>query len=69
MFSGNAKRSSFFAWNVGERLVVYLAVCDLFLGTSHTLDHSYMMATKNNPPVSRAIKVIELNCCKPSVRL
>lgn len=43
---------SFWTWNVGERLVVYLAVCDLFFSISHSLDHAYMMATKINPPVS-----------------
>jgi hypothetical protein len=35
-------------------MVVYLAICDLFLGISHSLDHSYMLATRNFPPVSNA---------------
>ena len=35
---------------IGERLVVYLAACDLLFSISHSLDHGYMMATWNHPP-------------------
>ncbi|ELT98200.1 hypothetical protein CAPTEDRAFT_212407 [Capitella teleta] len=35
---------------IGERLVVYLAIYDLCFSISHSLDHSYMMATLSNPP-------------------
>ena len=31
---------------VGERLVVYLAACDLAWSISHTMDHAYMLAIK-----------------------
>ena len=34
----------------GERLVVYLALCDLLFSISHTLDHSYMTAIVGHPP-------------------
>lgn len=43
-------RLSFWKWNVGERMVVYLAICDLFMCISHTMDHAYMLAARNNPP-------------------
>ena len=34
----------------GERLVVYLAFCDLMLGISHSMDRAYMVATLAFPP-------------------
>jgi len=43
-------RLPFWRWNVGERFVVYLAVCDLLQGISHFLDHAYMLYAKDNPP-------------------
>jgi hypothetical protein len=43
---------SFWTWNVGERLVVYLAICDICYGISHTIDHTYVVFTKSNAPVS-----------------
>src|SRR6218665_2216517 len=43
-------RLPFRKWNVGERFVVYLSTCDLLQGTSHFLDHAYMLYTKDNPP-------------------
>ncbi len=35
---------------IGERLVVYLSVCDLLLSISHVQDHAYMLATSDHPP-------------------
>ena len=35
---------------IGERLVVYLALCDLMFSISHCLDHSYMVVTLDHPP-------------------
>ena len=35
---------------IGERLTIYLALCDLFYSLSHMLDHSYMMAVYGHPP-------------------
>jgi len=43
-------RQSFWKWSVGERLVVYLGVCDLCQGVSHLLDHAYIFHAKENPP-------------------
>ena len=40
----------FFQRSIGERLVLYLAVADVGHGISHSLDHSYMMATRYHPP-------------------
>ena len=40
----------FFQRSIGERLVFYLAVADVGQGISHSLDHSYMMATRYHPP-------------------
>ena len=34
----------------GERLVVYLGLCDLLFAISHTLDHATMLATLAFPP-------------------
>lgn len=35
---------------IGERLVFYLAVCDVCYCFSHILDHSYMLVTSYFPP-------------------
>jgi len=43
-------RQSFWKWNVGERLVVYMGVCDLCQGVTHLLDHAYIFHAKENPP-------------------
>lgn len=43
-------RRSLWSRPIGERLVVYLAVCDLMYSISHVLDHSYMLAVRGNPP-------------------
>ena len=40
----------FFKRPIGERLVVYLALCDLFFSIAHELDHTYMLTTKDHPP-------------------
>ena len=50
------RRWSFYKRNVGERLVVYLAASDLLIGISHILDHAYMLATKDHPPVRRTLR-------------
>ena len=36
--------------NIGQRLVIYLAICDLGWSTSHMMDHTYMFITKDHPP-------------------
>ena len=35
---------------IGERLVIYLAICDLGWSISHELDHAFMMALLDHPP-------------------
>ena len=35
---------------IGERLVIYLAVCDLLWSISHELDHASMTALLDHPP-------------------
>ena len=35
---------------IGERLTIYLALCDLSFSFSHILDHAYMTAVYDNPP-------------------
>lgn len=35
---------------IGERLVIYLATCDLLWSISHLLDHAYMLALNDHPP-------------------
>ena len=42
--------ASFSRRNIGERLVLYLAVCDMGFSVSHTMDHAYMLAVRNHPP-------------------
>ena len=39
-----------FARPIGERLVIYLATCNLLYCCSHIMDHSYMLAIRGNPP-------------------
>ena len=41
---------AFFARPVGERLLVYLALCNLLYNLSHIMDHAYMLAVRGNPP-------------------
>jgi hypothetical protein len=45
--------------------VVYLAASDLLLGISHMLDHSYMLATEDHPPVRKTQQdiLIAANSC------
>ena len=43
-------RESFWKWTIGERLVVYLACCDLCMSVSHMLDHIYIYSSKSQPP-------------------
>ena len=35
---------------IGERLVIYLAICDLGWSISHEMDHIYMIVTHDHPP-------------------
>lgn len=35
---------------IGERLAMYLAVCDLAWSVTHEMDHSYMIVTHDHPP-------------------
>ena len=42
--------NSFHNWNIGERLVIYLATTDLLTALSHINDHSYVLAKQRNPP-------------------
>ena len=42
--------NSFARWSLSERLVIYLAIADLCLGISHTLDHAYILYARSNPP-------------------
>ena len=51
-FSKANQRSanSFHNWNIGERLVIYLATTDLLTALSHINDHSYVLATQREPP-------------------
>ena len=46
----SASSGFFWEWNVGERLVVYLAICDFGMSTSHILDHAYIYHVKGHPP-------------------
>ena len=49
--SSPLKKVNFWKWPIGERLVVYLATCDLLMSVSHTMDHAYMLAVRDHPPV------------------
>ena len=44
------RNDSFFKWNIGERLVIYLAVTDLTYEISHIIDHKYVIYNQRNPP-------------------
>ena len=44
------RKKSFKKWNIGERLVVYLAIADMSLAISHIMDHAYVMYARINPP-------------------
>ena len=46
----SSHKAAFFKRPAGERLVVYLALCDLFFSTAHELDHIYMLVTTDHPP-------------------
>ena len=41
---------SFYSELIGERLVVYLAICDLLYSVSHSMDHVAMTILKEHPP-------------------
>ena len=41
---------SFWRCTTGERLVVYLSICDLFYSFSHGIDHAIIYATHNFTP-------------------
>ena len=45
-----SKSVSFWKRSIGERLTIYLAVCDLVQGVSHGTEHSYMLITKQHVP-------------------
>lgn len=49
--TGRRSIGSFWSWNIGERMVVYLAVCDLLFSISHVIDHAYIVAVHDHPPV------------------
>ena len=40
---------SFKKWNIGERLVIYLALTDMSFEVSHIMDHAYVMYARINP--------------------
>jgi len=42
--------SSFWKWNIGERMVVYLAMSDASMCISHMLDHAWIYHTHQFPP-------------------
>ena len=37
-------------WSISERLVIYLAIADTFVGLAHIPDHAYYLYAKTNPP-------------------
>ena len=37
-------------WSISERLVIYLAFADTFVGLAHILDHAYILFAKRSPP-------------------
>lgn len=43
-------KKNLFLRPIGERLVIYLAGCNLLYCMSHIMDHSYMFAVRGNPP-------------------
>ena len=40
----------FFDRPIGERLVIYLVICNLLYCISHIMDHSYMISVRGHPP-------------------
>ena len=42
-------KRNFYRWSRGERLVIYIAICDLAFSVTHTLDHAYILAAKAHP--------------------
>ena len=42
-------KKSFKKWNIGERLVIYLALTDMAFEVSHIMDHAYVMYARINP--------------------
>lgn len=54
-FTKDKKGKNFFKWGTSERLVVYLAVCDLLFNVSHTIDHAYIVATEVRSSSSVAV--------------
>ena len=37
-------------WSISERLVIYLAFADTFVGLAHILDHAYILFAERSPP-------------------
>lgn len=50
LYMARTTTGSFWACTIGERLVVYLSICDLGFSISHGLDHVIMFATKDHTP-------------------
>ena len=50
IFKNNPISKNFYTRPIGERLVIYLAICNLLYSCSHIIDHSYMFAVRGNPP-------------------
>ena len=50
VINAQRRKTSFRKWNIGERLVVYLAIADMSLAISHIMDHAYVMYARINPP-------------------
>ena len=44
------RRISFWRRKIAERLVVYLALCDLLYSTEHAIDHMYILIVGEFPP-------------------
>ena len=44
------RRISFWRRKIAERLVVYLALCDLLYSTEHVIDHMYILIVGEFPP-------------------
>ena len=56
-WSWHANRGRFSDWSPGDRMVVYLALCDLLFNVSHSLDHAQYAATGDHvrPPLLCAV--------------
>lgn len=50
MYMFRTMKVSFWRCTIGERLVVYLSICDLGFSISHGLDHVIIYGTKGNTP-------------------